>query len=184
MYKKHLISAIVLLLVVFAGLFAYRHLSKTEKAVAPVITSNEVTAPVETPVTVDTVKIAVLDTGNVTANPMRGCDRLVLVDQDITPTATPLTAALEKLFSIESEDVDGWFNYIDRTNDTLTFDSVSVASGVASVYLSGSATGFAGVCDDPRPRIQIEETALQFDTVDSVQIYLNGALDDLAPDLT
>jgi hypothetical protein len=31
-----------------------------------------------------------------------------------------------------------------------------------------------GVCDEPRVRAQLEETALQFVTVDSVSIFVNG----------
>jgi len=31
-----------------------------------------------------------------------------------------------------------------------------------------------GVCDEPRVQAQLRETALQFSTVDSVSIFING----------
>ena len=113
--------------------------------------------------------------------PMRGCDRLVLVDQTISATNQPLNAALDLLFSINEETVSGWNHFLAKVNENLSFDRASLENGVASIYLTGELTGLGGACDSPRARIQIEETALQFPTVDSVQIYLNGEPTDLQP---
>lgn len=128
------------------------------------------------------VEIALLDIDRSTTGPERGCDRVVMVERSITPTEAPLTAALELLFSLESEDVEGHHNFIASTNDTLSFERAAVEDGVAHIYLRGELSGLAGVCDNPRAAIQIEETALQFDTVSSVQLYLNDEATDLIPD--
>ena len=112
----------------------------------------------------------------------RGCDRVVFVDRNVARTEQPLSAALEELFAIEQFDVGGWQNFIAKTNETLSFDRATIDDGVASLYLRGKLSGLTGTCDDPRARIQIEETALQFPEVDSVAIYLNGQPTDLQPD--
>ncbi len=126
------------------------------------------------------VSLAMLSDGGET--PERGCDTVEMVTVTVPNTRTPLTSALQALFAIESETYEGYRNFIARTNDTLSFDRATVADGVAHIYLEGSLSGLAGVCDDPRAQIQIEETALQFETVDSVVLYLNGKETTLTPD--
>jgi len=132
-----------------------------------------------------TLKIAMLDyegIGKESNGPMRGCnDRIVFVEQRIPYTNTPLNSALEALFAFNDTEVGGWQNFIAKTNDTLFFEKATLDNGVASIYLTGELSGLAGVCDNPRAKIQIEETALQFDTVDSVKIYLNGEETELQP---
>lgn len=112
----------------------------------------------------------------------RGCDRVVMVDRNVPRTQATLTAAMNELFSLDEFEVDGWQHFIAETNETLSFDRATVSDGLASVYLSGELSGLGGTCDDPRAMIQIEETALQFSTVDSVAIYLDGERTDLRPD--
>jgi hypothetical protein len=129
------------------------------------------------------VHIALLDTEGKTDGRERGCDRVVMVEHAIKETTAPLSAAMRVLFSLEDTNENGLYNFIARTNGTLAFDRASVQSGTAHVYLTGELSGLAGVCDDPRAAIQIEETALQFPTVESVQIYLNEEPTDLTPDL-
>lgn len=114
--------------------------------------------------------------------PQRGCDRVVLEERSIEPTTAPLTVALEELFSLDEENYNGWQHFIAQTNDTLSFDRATVENGVASIYLEGELTGLSGACDNPRAQIQIEETALQFDTVREVVFFLNGEQTDLIPD--
>lgn len=128
------------------------------------------------------VKLAVIDTEGTSGGKMRGCDRIVLIDQNVPVTAAPLTAAMEILFANNNTEINGWHNFMAKTNDTLSFDRAVVESGVASIYLTGSLSGLAGVCDNPRARIQIEETALQFPTVTGVVIFLNGEPTTLQPD--
>lgn len=111
----------------------------------------------------------------------RGCDQLAPITRDIEPTEAPLTAALEELFAINRTDVQGFHNFLAKTNDTLEFDRAEVTDGTANIYLTGELSGLVGVCDNPRAAIQIEETAKQFSTVEEVQLYLNGEATDLTP---
>lgn len=130
----------------------------------------------------DEVFVALLDNERVSdSNIERGCDLVVFTSQQVAPTTAPLTAAMNALFGIQNAEVDGYYNFIANTRDTLSFDHAVVDSGVARIYLEGELSGLAGACDNPRAQIQIEETALIFDTVSSVEIYLNGELTDLTP---
>lgn len=130
----------------------------------------------------ESVEVALLDTTGEATGEERGCDVVVMVNEPVQPTTAPLSAALERLFSIDSEAYQDYFNFIARTHDTLSFDRAVVEDGTAHIYLTGELSGLAGVCDNPRAAIQIEETALQFETVDTVQLYLNGTATDLQPD--
>lgn len=147
-------------------------------------TTTPETIPVETAASTSSVQLAMLDTAQVSNGPARGCDKVVMINQQIPSTTAPLTAAMNALFAISTTSVGGWFNYIPRTSATLQFDHATVVSGTANIYLTGSLSGLAGICDDPRTEIQIEETAKQFPTVSSVQLYLNNqAVETLAPSM-
>lgn len=128
------------------------------------------------------VAVALLDTAGETTGKERGCDRVVMVRYEIPATTMPLTAALERLFSLPEPNVDMWYNFIAKTSSTLHFDHATVENGTAKIYLTGDLSGLAGVCDDPRASAQIEETALQFPTVERVELYLNGTQTSLVPD--
>ena len=136
------------------------------------------------------VKIALLDYeavggryGRESSGETFGCDRVVFTEREIAPTAAPLTAALEELFSLDQTSVAGWQNFIARTNETLSFKRARVeqSTGLAHIHLSGRLSGLGGVCDNPRARTQIVQTALQFPSVEKVQLYLNGEPTDLQP---
>lgn len=129
--------------------------------------------------TVNKVSLALLTDPD--GEPERGCDDVVMIDRQIEPTTMPLTRSIELLFSIDDTNINGARHFIPNTADTLKFDRAEVINGVAKIYLTGRLSGLAGVCDNPRTAIQIEETALQFVTVDSVQLYLNGEPTDLIP---
>lgn len=136
----------------------------------------------QTPTSFNSVKLAVLDRENTTNGQQRGCDTVVMIDRQVSPpTTSPLTTALSMLFNSTSTEISGYHNFIAQTNDTLSFDRVRVENGTAHVYLNGELSGLAGVCDNPRAKIQIEETARQFSTVNNVQIYLNGQVTELQP---
>lgn len=171
------IVAIVLLGLVY---FFVMQTEPTTVAVTPTPTSAPATATT-TSASVSRVQLAMLDTTATMAGKARGCDRVILVPQNVATTTAPLTAAMRALFALSTTTVQGLFNYIDRTNETLKFDRATVENGTASIYLTGSLSGLAGVCDDPRAAIQIEETALAFPTVQKVDIYLNGTKTTLTP---
>ena len=131
-----------------------------------------------------TLQIAMLDydqLGEESTGATRGCDRLVFIEETVPATTTPLNASMRVLFDYNETEVEGWQNFIAETNDTLHFERATIENGVASVYLTGELSGLSGVCDNPRARIQIEETALQFSTIDNVVLYLNGEETELQP---
>ncbi len=159
----------------------------TPPVTIPPITNN--TNPIINPISettttttlVNRISLAFLDIEGTTQGKSRGCDRVVKISYDIPATTTPLTAALRALFNEDRELILGSFNFLARTNDTLKFERASVTNGTAHIYLTGNLSGLAGICDDPRAQIQIEETALQFGTVQRVQLYLNGQATILTP---
>lgn len=175
------LAVIVAVVIIVLGVLWYSYSTKSAGMFA---TTTPITIATTTPVSqsgTTTVQIAVLDVEGATQGKSRGCDKVVMIDRTVATTTTPLTAALKELFSISTTSVSGWFNYIDRTNETLNFDHVTIASSTANVYLTGKLSGLAGVCDDPRTAIQIEETALQFGTVNKVKLFLNGEETTLTP---
>ena len=120
--------------------------------------------------------------------PERGCDDVVQVERwvRVTSETTPspsarLEVALRTLLSIDTDSVEGHRHFLARTNETLSLDSVSVENSVAKVYLHGTLSGLQGACDNPRGRIQIEETARALRTIDRVLLYRNGRRTDLTP---
>jgi spore germination protein GerM len=116
--------------------------------------------------------IAVGDEGE--SGPEIGCgDSVVPVEVVIEPTIAPLTAALEELLAIETEEYgeSGLYNALYRSE--LTLETVRIDDGRATIALSGDLT-LGGVCDEPRVRAQLRYTALQYQTVDEVSIFLNG----------
>jgi LysM repeat protein len=95
------------------------------------------------------------------SGPEIGCgDSVVPVEMVISPTNAPLKASLTKLLSIKDQDsaLSGLYNAL-YTSD-LQVTSVVIVNRQSIVNLSA----------------QLQETALQFSTVDSVAISVNGVL--------
>ena len=176
---QSIIFVVILLLVLGFGGWWWYTKSETATSTPPIATSTPPRATT-TPGTAS-VKIAVLDTSGTSNGKPRGCGKVLLIETRVATTTAPLTSALQHLFSLSTTTVSGYFNFIARTNATLKFSRAEIQSGTAHIYLTGSLSGLAGVCDDPRASIQIEETALQFSTVQRVQLYLNNATTTLVP---
>jgi hypothetical protein len=172
------IIVIFVLLVAVIGVWAYASGVFAPTAVATPNNQNATSTPTAQ---TTSIKLAFLDTSSTSTGKERGCDRVVMVTRDVPATNAPLTAAIQSLFAEPSEQVGGNFNFIARTKSTLKFNRATVENGTASIYLTGNLSGLAGVCDDPRTQIQIEETALQFATVQKVDIYLNSEKTSLTP---
>jgi hypothetical protein len=128
--------------------------------------------------TVQVFLIAVGDNGQ--SGQLVGCgDSAIPVQVSIPPTQGVLRAALGALFSIKQQyyGESGLYNALCQSN--LQVDSVTIQSGTAIINLSGTLT-LGGECDNPRVEAQIEQTALQFSTVQQVSVFLNGkALKDV-----
>jgi hypothetical protein len=115
--------------------------------------------------------IAIGDDGM--AGPKVGCgDSVVAVQVEIPRTTQVLHAAFEKLLSIKDQyyGQSGLYNALWQSN--LTVQSVTLVNGVATVRLSGTLQ-LGGVCDNPRVDAQLTQTALQFDTVTRVDIFID-----------
>jgi hypothetical protein len=94
----------------------------------------------------------------------------------IKKTSGVMKATYEKLFSLaEQSDVpsDMIMNYV-ASETQLIFNEVSLNKGTARVYLSGQIR--ASHCAIPAFRAQMEQAALQFDTVQKVEFYLNNEM--------
>ncbi len=131
-------------------------------------------APVPSPgmMTVKLFLVALNDNGK--SGKMIGCqDSVVAVDRAIPETSAPLTAALNQLLSIHTQyyGQSGLYNALYQSN--LKLSGVSITSGKAIINLTGTYS-LGGVCDGPRFIAQIQETALQFSTVQEVAVFLNG----------
>ena len=116
--------------------------------------------------------IAVGDNG--AAGKKIGCDDSVVgVNVPLGDPAAPLRSVVEKLLGVQSQyyGQSGLYNALFRSD--LQLSSVTLKDGVADIYLTGSLT-LGGVCDNPRVQAQFEETALQFSTVNQVNVYINN----------
>lgn len=101
-----------------------------------------------------------------------GCgDSVVPVEVRTEPTQAVLKAAIQALLDLGEPVQPNLYNALSRAKVSL--QRVELVQGVASIYLTGELL-LGGVCDDPRAQAQLEQTALQFKTVRSVRIFLNG----------
>ena len=102
-----------------------------------------------------------------------GCgDSVVPINVTIPPTQGILRAALEKLFTAKNQfyGESGYYNALYQSDIQVT--GVTIEQGKATIHLTGSVT-LGGVCDAPRVEAQIEQTALQFSTVNEVNVFIN-----------
>lgn len=120
---------------------------------------------------VDLYFVAIGDNG--ASGDVIGCeDSIVAVEQQIEPTTAPLEAAIQALLDAgEFVGESGLYNALDQSD--LTIDGIQIENGKAFIALSGNLR-IGGTCDVPRVQQQIERTALQFDTVDEVEILIDG----------
>jgi len=170
--KKNL--TILVILLILAGAISYFLRNSTiVLSTSPVIVDTDTVSLPETMF----IKIALLGAKMETSDKknFRGCDVVELQERVVPYSPATLDSALKKLFSKK----DAWMpgelapgNFITSQQD-LFFDKVTIENGVAKIHLTGKIGPLNGVCDDPRLRIQLEETALQFNTVKSVEFYLN-----------
>ncbi len=103
-----------------------------------------------------------------------GCgDQVVPVRRDVAQTAAPLTAALNLLLAQKTQyyGESGLYNALYQSN--LRIASITRSGGAWTIRLTGTLQ-LGGVCDNPRVKAQLEQTALQFGTVQSVRYTING----------
>ena len=145
----------------------------TVPSLTPVLSTATRVPPTSTAVqqTVKIFLIALEDNGQ--SGILVGCgDSAVPMTVVIPRTQGVLKAALEKLLSIKEQyyGESGLYNALYQSD--LQLKSVTIDQGKAVIHLTGTVM-LGGVCDAPRVEAQIEQTALQFSTVSSVEVFIN-----------
>ncbi len=137
-----------------------------------VITATQVPpTPTRAQQTVKIFLIALEDNGQL--GPLVGCgDSAVAVTVVIPRTQGVLKAALEALLSTKEQyyGESGLYNALYQSD--LHLKNVTIDQGKSIIHLTGTVM-LEGVCDNPRVEAQIEQTALQFSTVSSVEVFIN-----------
>lgn len=108
-----------------------------------------------------------------------GCDDSVVPVQQTSKnggeknTQQLLTEAYQLLLSIKDKSYgeSGFTNILAKSN--LQLESLEIQGTKAIVKLTGVLNS-EGICDDPRIKAQLEQTALQFPDLKTVEIYING----------
>lgn len=142
----------------------------------PTITPTlQATAVTSEPQTVNLYLVAIGDNG--ASGELIGCgDSLVTVEVAIEPTNAVLRAALTALLSLPADATygqSGLYNTLYLSD--LQIESLEITGRQAIVRLTGDLI-YGGECDIPRIEAQLTSIALQFSTVDSVRVYINGTL--------
>jgi len=115
--------------------------------------------------------IALEDNGQ--SGTLVGCgDSAIPITVTIPGTQGVLRATLEKLLSAKQQfyGESGYYNALYQSN--LQVAGVTIEQGKAMIRLKGTLM-LGGVCDAPRVEAQIEQTALQFSTVNDVAVFIN-----------
>ena len=102
-----------------------------------------------------------------------GCgDSIIPVEVEIEPTIAPLTSALNYIFALDSREYgqSGLYNALYRSS--LIVEGIDIENREAIIALSGELV-VGGTCDVPRIKAQLRWTALQYDTIDTVSIFVN-----------
>ena len=147
------------------------------RAISDTFNVTEMPTPPETPTTGGftgaNIYLIAIDDGGVSGK-LIGCnDSVVPVEITFEPTIAPLGAALDKLLTLDSQTHDAMGLYNALGESELNVAGINIVQGEATIALTGDLV-LGGVCDTPRVAAQIRETALQFSTVQSVDVTLNG----------
>jgi LysM repeat protein len=129
--------------------------------------------PVPTLFTSSEIYLIALGDGGA-SGPLLGCnDSAVGVTVTFEPTQAPLTAALTLLLNINESfyGQSGLYNALNPSD--LSVQTIEIVDGQATIALGGELV-LGGACDGPRVQAQLEQTALQYSTVEAVTILVNG----------
>ncbi len=125
-------------------------------------------------------KYTVLQIPLITDGGNLGCGaKLFFAPHTVPKTTAVLDETYKLLFDIKPVPeipADGFRNVV-GVYTKLHYDSVALIDGTAKVFLTGNMYG-PGHCAEPEFRAQIEQAALQFPSVQKLEVYLNNALFD------
>ncbi|HSB00206.1 MAG TPA: GerMN domain-containing protein [Anaerolineales bacterium] len=108
------------------------------------------------------------------SGPLVGCgDSAVPITVIIPKTQGVLRAALVRLLSEKYQFYYGDLTFYNALYQSdLQLAGVTIEQGKAIIHLTGTIV-LGGTCDAPRLEAQIEQTALQFSTVNDVAVFVN-----------
>ncbi len=155
--------------------------------IVPVEEGQQQPTPNPTPTTPPTsnetqqVSVALIVVGNPGTGIAIGCgDSVQRVTVQIPKTTAPLGASLVELLKIKDQyyGQSGLYNALYQSD--LSLESVSIdANATAHIRLKGTMK-LGGVCDMPRVKAQIHDTAIQFESVKKTNILVNDKpIDDV-----
>ncbi len=125
-------------------------------------------------------KYTVLQIPLITDGGNLGCGaKLFYAPHAVSKTTAVLDATYRLLFDLKPTPeipADGFRNVVGAYTQ-LFYDRVILQNGVAQLYLTGTMYG-PGHCAEPELRAQIDQAALQFPTVQKLEVYLNGKIFD------
>ena len=101
-------------------------------------------------------------------------EEIAWVTTKVAPTRAVLNATIREMFTTDRDLGFEPGNVIAHQGE-VTFEDARINNGIAKIYLKGQFS-FNNECDALKPLIQLEESALQFDTVNTVQIFSDGEL--------
>ncbi len=131
------------------------------------------TVPTTLATPINTVQIALVNEIGTPSATTFGCgDEIEMVNRSVS-TTTPLKTAIEELLSVHTRNygLSGLTTALYQNNFTVS--SVVITGTHADIDLTGSIM-MDGVCDNPRIQEQMKRTILQFPTITTYQIKLNG----------
>jgi len=187
MKKSYWILIIIIVLLIISGIFGYIYIGnkKTNPSTtpSPTLTSptlakspgqspSPITSPTATPTTTVNIFLIAQDDNGKTGK-LVGCgDSAVAVEREVPETKAVLRAAIEQLISIKDKTYGSAGLYNALADSSLNFESAEINNGKATIKLSGTLN-LVGTCEDARIEAQLKETALQFSTVQSAEIFIN-----------
>lgn len=115
---------------------------------------------------------------NSNLDPEISCNKVFPVEREIPKTGAVATAAIDELFlgATEQEKSQGYFSAIPAGSK---LNSISINNGVASVDFNEITESGGGSCSMAARVAQITQTLLQFPTVESVKLLVNGRTEDI-----
>lgn len=174
--KKTNKLAAILLAVLTLSVFLF---NSCEKTASPSSDTTNTQEPTESTMSAKIYFIKMEDKG---ANgELIGCDDSVIGEDSQIPSSTDATVsiknALDKLLSIKERDYGDQKLYNSLSNLDLKVDNVIASETRIQVMLSGTYQ-ISGVCEIPRIKAQLMQTASQFKGDLSIDILINGRLFD------
>jgi len=111
-----------------------------------------------------------------TGGPICG-DSAIAVSSGVELTgdvASDVSKALDRLFSLKSENVGGFLNPLFRSQLRVNNVKFNSKNGLITVDLQGSYKPPKDPCDNTRVKVQIWSTIRQYEEIKATNIYLDG----------